>query len=97
MQSSLKDGQVVDHFQHGFGICKNGTDSSFILAAFKDGSERRVSIQSLADEDGHSFGTPVEPVIIKRKLPTDRRQKELTTTTKYSKPATRHRFGIRRY
>jgi hypothetical protein len=97
MQSSVKIGQVVDHFQHGFGICKDGTDSSFILVAFKDGSERRVSIQSLADEDGHSFGTPVESVIIKRKLPADRRQKEPAITTSKSRPATRHRFGIRRY
>ena len=97
MQSSVKVGQVVEHFQHGFGICKDGTDSSFILVAFENGSERRVAIQSLVDEDGHSFGTPVEPVIIKRKLPADRRQKESAITTKQSKPATRHRFGIRRY
>ena len=96
MQSSVKVGQIVNHFQHGFGVCKDGTDSTFILVAFKDGSERRVSIQSLVDEDGHSFATPVEPVTIKRKLPGDPRQKEPTTTTQ-SIPATRHRFGIRRY
>ena len=97
MQSSVKVAQVVDHFQHGFGICKDGTDSSFILVAFEDGSERRVTIQSLVDEDGHSFGTPVEPVTVKRKLSADRWQKEPVATTTQLRPATRHRFGIRRY
>ena len=63
MQSSVKVGQIVNHFQHGFGVCKDGTDSTFILVAFKAGSERRVSIQNLVDEDGHSFATPVGPFV----------------------------------
>jgi hypothetical protein len=93
----MQIGMRCKHFQHGSGTVQECADRSFILVAFDvDGTEKRVSDQSLSDEDGNPlWETAVPDSGMKPRasrtatVPTPK----LSTTL----PVTRHRFGIRRY
>jgi len=93
----MQIGTRYKHFQHGSGTVKDCADRSFILVAFDaDGTEKRVSDQSLWDEDGHALSETAapDPVMKSRSCRTAKGPTPKPPTTL---PATRHRFGIRRY
>ena len=93
----MQIGMRCKHFQHGSGTVKECADRSFVLVAFDvDGTEKRVSDQSLTDEDGHALSETAapDPVLKPRSIRTAAGPTPKPSTTL---PATRHRFGIRRY
>jgi hypothetical protein len=93
----MEIGTRCKHFQHGCGTVMECADRSFVLVAFDvDGTERRVSDQSLSDEDGHALSETAapDPVMKSRSSRTATGPTPKPSTTL---PATRHRFGIRRY
>jgi len=93
----MQIGMRCKHFQHGSGTVKECGDRSFILVAFDvDGTEKRVSDQSLSDEDGHPlWETAVPDSAMKPR--SSRTATVLTPKPSTTLRATRHRFGIRRY
>jgi len=93
----MQIGMRCKHFQHGSGTVKECADRSFILVAFDvDGTEKRVSDQSLSHEDGHPlWETAVPDSAMKPR--SSRTATVPTPKPSTTLPATRHRFGIRRY
>jgi hypothetical protein len=93
----MQIGMRCKHFQHGSGTVKECADRSFILVAFDvDGTEKRVGDQSLSDEYGHPlWETAVPDAVIKPR--SNRNATGPTPKPSTTLPATRHRFGIRRY
>jgi hypothetical protein len=93
----MQIGMRCVHFQHGSGTVKERSDRSFMLVVFDvDGTEKRVSDQSLSDEDGQplSEAAAPDPVVKPR---SNRTATVPTPKPSTTLPATRHRFGIRRY
>ena len=93
----MRIGMRCKHFQRGSGTVKECADRSFILVAFDvDGTEKRVSDQSLTDEHGHPlWETAVPDSVVKPH--SSRTATVPTPKPSTTLPATRHRFGIRRY